>query len=395
MKKLIRLFVTLLFGVVSAQASTAPGLITPPKDGLVSREAGSRERPPPRIDAKSWMVADFHSGQVLAEYHADERIDPASLTKLMTAYVVFKDLRAGKLKLGDSIKVSNTAWRMPGSRMFVRAGSTVSAEDLIKGLLIPSGNDAAVALAEHLAGSETAFVARMNAEARTLSLVNTHYANSTGLPTADHYSSARDLTRLAGFLIRDFPEYYHWNATKEYNYGGITQYNRNALLWRDGGVDGIKTGHTRAAGYCIVASATRDKMRLISTVLGAPSEQARTEAGRALLDFGFDHFETRLLYQATVPTTEVRVWMGETETLPVGIGRDLYLTLPRGAHAKLEANVAVKDAQAPIRLGQPLGTLSLSLDKKPIADYPLVALRAVDNGNLLQRGIDSVRLWFK
>lgn len=378
MKKLFGLFVLLLFGLVSAQASAAPGLITPP-----------------RIDAKSWMIADFHSGHVLAEYRADERIDPASLTKLMTAYVVFKDLRAGKLKLGDSIKISNTAWRTPGSRMFVRAGSTVNVEDLVKGLLIPSGNDAAVALAEHLAGSETAFVARMNAEARTLSLVNTRFANSTGLPADDHYSSARDLTRLAGFLIRDFPEYYHWNAAKEYNYGGITQYNRNALLWRDGGVDGIKTGHTRSAGYCIVASATRDKMRLISTVLGAPNEQTRTEAGRALLDFGFEHFETRLLYQAAVPATEVRVWMGETETLPVGIGRDLYLTLPRGAHAKLEANVTVKDAQAPVRAGQPLGTLSLSLDKKTIADYPLVALRAVDSGNLLQRGIDSVRLWFK
>lgn len=388
-------FLPVLLLLFCVNAMAAPGLITPSKDGPVSREAGSRERPPPKIDAKSWMVADFHSGHVLAEYRADERINPASLTKLMTAYVVFKDVRAGKLKLGDSIKISNTAWRMPGSRMFVRAGSTVSAEDLIKGLLIPSGNDAAVALAEHLAGSEAAFVARMNAEARTLNLVNTRFTNSTGLPTADHYSSARDLTRLAGFLIRDFPEYYRWNAAKEYNYGGITQYNRNALLWRDGGVDGIKTGHTRSAGYCIVASATRDKMRLISTVLGATSEQARTEAGQALLDFGFDHFETRLLYQADVPTIQVRVWMGETDTLPVGIGRDLYLTLPRGAHAKLEANVTVKDALAPILIGQPLGTLSLSLDKKTIADYPLVALRAVDSGNLLQRGIDSVWLWFK
>jgi len=368
--------VLLLLICVNAMADT--GLITPPK-----------------IDAKSWMVADFHSGQVLAEYRADEHIDPASLTKLMTAYLVFKEMHAGKLKLGDSIKVSNTAWRTPGSRMFIRAGSTVSAEELIKGLLIPSGNDAAVALAEHLAGSETAFVARMNTEARALSLVNTRFANSTGLPAADHYSSARDLTRLAGFLIRDFPEYYHWNAAKEFNYGGITQYNRNALLWRDGGVDGIKTGHTRSAGYCIVASATRDKMRLISTVLGAPSEQARTNAGQALIDFGFDHFETRLLYQASVPATQVYVWMGETDTLPVGIGRDLYLTLPRGAHAKLEANVAVKDARAPIRIGQPLGTVRLSLNKKTIADYPLVALRAVDSGNFLQRGIDSVRLWFK
>ncbi len=373
--KSFALSLLLLFSL-NAQANT--GLISPPK-----------------IDAKGWMVADFHSGQVLAEHRADERIDPASLTKLMTAYVVFKEFRAGKLKLSDPIKISKTAWGMPGSRMFIRAGSTVSAEDLIKGLLIPSGNEAAVALAEHLAGSETAFVARMNDEARTLSLVNTRFANSTGLPAPDNHSSARDLTRLSGFLIRDFPEYYHWNAAKEFAYGGITQYNRNALLWRDSGVDGIKTGHTRAAGYCIVASATRDRMRLIATIVGAASEQARTEASHALLDFGFRHFETRLLYQASVPATEVRVWMGATDTLPVGVGRDLYLTLPRGAHAKLEANVTVKDAHAPVRAGQPLGTLSLSLDKKTFANYPLVALREVENGNILQRAIDTVRLWFK
>jgi len=373
--KVFALIVLLLSGV-SASANT--GLITPPK-----------------VDAKGWMLADFHSGQVLAEYRADERSDPASLAKLMTTYVVFKELRAGKLKLSDPVKISKTAWGMSGSRMFVRAGSTVSIEDLIKGLLISSGNDAAVALAEHLAGSEAAFVTRMNDEARALSLVNTRFANSTGLPAPDQHGSARDLTRLSGFLIRDFPEYYHWHAAREFNYGGIVQHNRNALLWRDGGVDGIKTGHTRAAGYCIVASATRDKMRLIVTIMGAASEQARTEASQALLDFGFRHFETRLLYQASVPATEVRVWMGATDMLPVGVGRDLYLTLPRGAHAKLEANVAVQDAQAPIRLGQALGTLSLSLDKKIFADYPLVALRAVESGNLLQRAIDSVRLWFK
>lgn len=350
---------------------------------------------PPKIDAKGWMLADFHSGQVLAEYRADERTDPASLTKLMTAYVVFKELRAGKLKLGDPVKISKTAWTMPGSRMFVRAGSEASVEELIRGLLIPSGNDAAVALAEHISGSEAAFVARMNTEAKALSLVNTRFVNSTGLPAADHHSSARDLTRLSGFLIRDFPEYYHWNAVKEFNYGGITQYNRNALLWRPGGVDGIKTGHTRAAGYCITASATREQMRLIATIMGATSEQARTDASQALLDFGFRHFETRLLYQASVPATEVRVWMGASEKLPVGVGRDLYLTLPRGAHTKLEANVTVKDAQAPVRAGQALGTLSLSLDKKTFAEYPLVALRAVESGNILQRAMDTVQLWFK
>jgi D-alanyl-D-alanine carboxypeptidase (penicillin-binding protein 5/6) len=350
---------------------------------------------PPKVDAKGWMLADFHSGQVLTEHRADERIDPASLTKLMTAYVVFQELRAGKLKLGDSVKISKHAWDKPGSRMFVRAGSEASVEELIKGLLILSGNDAAVALAERVAGSETAFVTRMNAEAQTLRLINTRFANSTGLSAADHYSSVRDLTRLSGFLIRDFPEYYHWNAAKEYSYGGITQYNRNALLWRTGGVDGIKTGHTRSAGYCMIASAARDQMRLIATIIGAASEQSRTDTSQALLDFGFRHYETRLLYQASVPATEVRVWMGASDKLPVGVGRDLYLTLPRGAHTKLEANVAVKDAQAPVRLGQALGTLSLSLDKKPFAEYPLVALREIETGNILQRGIDNIKLWFK
>jgi len=374
MKSLALIFL-LLFGA-HAQANT--GLIAAPK-----------------IAAKGWVLADFHSGQVLAEHRADDRIDAASLTKLMTAYVVFKELRAGKLKLSEPVKISKAAWNMPGSRMFVRAGSEASVEELIQGLLIPSGNDAAVALAEHIAGSESAFVTRMNTEAKTLSLLNTRFANSTGLPSPDHYSSARDVTRLSGFLIRDFPEYYHWNAAKDFNYGGITQYNRNALLWRPGGVDGIKTGHTRSAGYCIAASASRDQMRLIATIMGAASEQARTDATQTLLDFGFRHFETRLLYQATVPATEVRVWMGATEKLPVGVGRDLYLTLPRGSHAKLEANVTVKDAQAPVRAGQPLGTLSLSLDKKAFAEYPLVALREVESGNILQRAMDTVQLWFK
>ncbi len=353
--------------------------------------AAANPAPGPALRAKSWLLMDYHSGQVLSERAADERLAPASLTKLMTAYVVFKELHAGRLKLSDAVRISRKAWRMPGSRMFVREGENVPVEELIKDMLIQSGNDAAVALAERVADSEEAFVARMNAEARALALSNSQFQNVSGLHRPGHYASARDLTRLAAVLIRDFPEYYRWYSHREFSYNGITQYNRNSLLWRSPDVDGMKTGYTRAAGHCLVSSAARDGMRLIATVLGADSEPARTEATRTLFEHGFGRYETRLLYQANVPTATVRVWLGDADRLPVGLNQDLYLTLPRGAHNRLTASATLKDLHAPVWLGQPVGTLRLMLDRNPYAEHPLIALRDVASGNFLQQAYDRMR----
>ncbi len=351
----------------------------------------------PSVPAKSWYLVDYNSGEVLAEHNPDERLPPASLTKLMTAYLVFKELRAGQLKLDDEISVSRKAWQMPGSRMFIRANTVVTARNLIKGMLIESGNDAAIALAEHVAGSEQRFVTLMNAQAAKLGMSNTHYSDATGLPHPDHYSTARDLSVIARAIIRDFPEYYsRWDAQKEFSYDGITQYNRNTLLWREQGVDGMKTGYTHAAGYCLVASGMRDGMRLVVTVLGTDNTKARTAAGKKLLDFGFQNFETRLLYQTLEPALNLHVWMGSSDVLPAGIGHDLYITIPRGTLDRLKTQITVSHTEvAPIQRGQDVGTVTLSFDQAPLGQYPLVALRDVGSGNLLERTRDHLRLWFR
>jgi D-alanyl-D-alanine carboxypeptidase (penicillin-binding protein 5/6) len=351
------------------------------------------ESAPPRLDARSWLLTDYHSGEVLAARAADERLAPASLTKLMTAYLVFREIRAGRLALKDRAVVTVKASRMPGSRMFLGIGERVPVEELLKGMLIQSGNDAAVVLAEHLAGGEESFAARMNQEARSLGMINSQFRNASGLHHPGHYASARDLSLLATVLIRDFPEYYPWYSLREFGYNGIRQPNRNTLLWREPSVDGLKTGYTRPAGHCLVSSAARHGMRLIATVLGAPSEPARNAAGRTLLDYGFGRYETRLLYQAKVPATTVRVWLGEAGELPVGLNRDLYLTLPRGAYPRLAAHALVRDLQAPVRLGQPVGTLKLLLDQKTYAEHPLIALRDVASGNMVQQAVDHLRQW--
>ncbi len=362
---------------------------------LSSSAATAAEPTAPQVAAKSWLLVDYHSGSVLAEHNADERREPASLTKLMTAYVLFRQLRAGKFSLDDKVPVSAKAWGMPGARMYLRLNDKVRAEDLIKGMIVQSGNDAAMALVEYVAGSEDRFVTLMNAAAATLGLQATHYANATGLIQAQHYSTARDINRLGVALLRDFPEYYQrWFGLKEFSYAGLTQYNRNTLLWRVAGTDGVKTGHTRTAGFCLVASAIRDNMRLVTTLMGATSEQARAEAGLALLDFGFRAYETRLLYQSLAPSVHVRVWMGNMEMLPAGIGQDLYLTLPRGDFAKLKANILIpRPPTAPINAGDVIGQVHLALDQQPLGDYPLLALRTVQQGTLVQRLLDQMQLW--
>lgn len=352
--------------------------------------------PPPAIAAQAWLLVDHDSGRVLAEHNADKPLPPASLTKLMVAYVVFEKLRAGGVQAGDPAHISARAWNTNGARLFLRPETVVPLETLLKGMIVRSANDAAIALAEHLDGNEEKFVATMNDKARQMGLAHTRFANVTGLDREGHVSTARDLTRLASRLINDFPDYYRWFALREFTWQDIRQYNRNALLWRDDGVDGVKTGQTKTAGWCLIASAQRNRMRLIATVLGARDDNGRFDAGQKLLAHGFRRYETRLLYAADVPATRVRVWLGGDSELPLGVGRNLYLTLPRGDHEKLRARLTVPDMQtAPIGRGQPVGRLVLELDQKPYAEYPLVALKEIRAGNALQRGWDKLRLWLQ
>ncbi len=347
----------------------------------------------PTVDARGYMLLDYHSRHILAERNADERLEPASLTKMMTAYVVFHELRAGQFQLSDTVRVSKKAWRMPGSRMFIEVGTQVSIEQLLKGMIIQSGNDASVALAEHVAGSEETFATLMNEHARNIGMNGTRFTNATGLPDPEHYSTARDLARLASVLIHEFPEYYAWYSEKEYTYGGITQGNRNLLLYRDNTVDGFKTGHTESAGYCLVASAKRGDMRLISVVMGTKSEGARANESQKLLNYGFRFFETHKLYDAAQPLKAMRVWKGANETVQLGLDAPLYVTVPRGQYNKLNASLSVENAIiAPTRKGQNLGAVNVKLGDEMLAERPLVALDDVAEGSLWQRLFDNVRM---
>ena len=359
--------------------------------------AFAAEAPPaPAVNAEAWLLVDHDSGRVLIEHNADKPLAPASLSKLMTAYLLFEKLKSGKLRLDEKITVNETALNAKGARLFLRPGEAALAEDLLKGMIALSANDATVLLAEHVSGSEKNFVAEMNAKARAFGMNHTVFANATGRDAADQYVTARDLSRLASVLIRDFPDYYKWFALKEFTYRQIKQYNHNALLWRDTSIDGLKTGQTRSAGYGLIASGRREHMRLIAIVLGAKNENARVEAGQKLIDYGFRHFETRLLYATHSPATRLRVWLGDTRALPVGVPQNLYLTLPRGAHEKLRARLTVPDrVVAPVSLGQKVGLLTLDLDQQPVAEYPLVALKEVGPGNLLQRSLDNIQLWLQ
>lgn len=351
--------------------------------------------PAPELPARAFVLIEAQSGVELAAHNADARLPPASLTKLMTAYLLFGDLRAGKLKLDEQVTVSRYAARLPGARMFLREGDSVPVEDLFKGMLVQSGNDATFALIERVSGTLPVFVARMNVMAAELGLANTHFANATGLNNPQHYSSARDLTRLAVAVQRDFPEYAGWFALHEYRWAGIAQPNRNPLL-RDPGVDGVKTGHTEAAGYCLVASAQRDDMRLVATLLGSDSEQERARSGRRLLDFGFRQFETRLLYRGGAPVAALPVWQGEVDVVGLGVHRDIWITLPRGGFAAFSTQAVLPQTRlAPVTHGETLGRLELAHNGQPLAEVPLVALASVQVGNLAKRSADRLRLWFR
>lgn len=350
----------------------------------------------PTVAASSYLLMDFNSGRILAEKDPDKRVAPASLTKIMTVYVVFKELKAGHLSLDEKVTISQNAWETGGSKMFVEVNKQVAIEDLLQGVVIQSGNDASVALAEHVAGSEQTFATMMNEQAARLGMVNTHFENSMGLPTDNHYSSARDLAILAQALIKEFPEYYRWDAQKEFTYNGITQQNRNQLLWRDPSVDGIKTGFTDDAGYCMVASAKREDMRLISVVMGTASANARANESQSLLNYGFRFFETHRLYEANTSLGEARVRKGEASKVAVGLADEVYVTAPRKHFAELKAETQIdKAVMAPLNQGDTVGNLTITLAGETILTKPLVAMQSVAQGSLFRRLYDAAMGFFE
>jgi D-alanyl-D-alanine carboxypeptidase (penicillin-binding protein 5/6) len=350
---------------------------------------------PPSVMGTSWIVADLSSGQVLAAEKAAERAEPASLTKLMTAYVAFAALRDGKIALEQQVKVSERAWKAPGARMFLEPGRAVSVEQLIRGMVVQSANDAAIALAEAIAGGEGAFVQMMNREAGRLGMKGSRFMNASGLPDPQHYSTAEDLYTLAAALIRDFPaQYALYYAQREFRYNNVTQPNRNRLLWLDPSVDGVKTGHTEAAGYCLIASSRRGGRRLLSVLLGSTSESARAQESQKLLNWGFQFFDSVRLYGAGEPVKSLEVWKGEAELVKVGVRSDLFVTVPKGEAEKLKAElVSQQPLVAPLASGQRVGSLRVTFEGKPHGEYPLVALERVEQAGLLGRAWDTLRLW--
>ncbi|HUQ76394.1 MAG TPA: D-alanyl-D-alanine carboxypeptidase family protein [Burkholderiales bacterium] len=353
--------------------------------------------PPPSIIGKAWIVGDLTSGQVLTSHKADERFEPASLTKLMTAYIVFAALRDKKLSVTQAVPVSPRAWRAAGSRMFIEPRKPVTVDELIRGMVVQSGNDACIALAESIAGTEQAFAQLMNREAERLGMKASHFMNASGLPDAQHYSTARDLYALSTALIRDFPnEYAQYYSQKEYRYNNITQPNGNRLLWLDSTVDGVKTGHTEGAGYCLIASSRRSGRRLLSVLLGATSEAGRAQESQKLLNWGFQYFEAVKLFASGDAVRSLDVWKGSQRSVKVGVKGDLYVTVPKGESDKLKAElVSQQPLLAPLNQGQRVGTLRVALDGKPFAEYPLVVLESVGPAGLLGRAWDTLRLWIK
>lgn len=357
---------------------------------LQSVSAATAVPAPPKINAAAYLVSDFNSGELLVADNVDVKIEPASLTKIMTVYVVGAELAAGNIKLDDMALVSEAAWRMEGSRMFIEVGKQISVHDLLLGAIIQSGNDASVALSEHVAGSEEVFAGLMNQHATRLGMKNTHFMNSTGLPHEEHYTTARDMSLLAAALIRDFPDVYAMHSMKEFTFNNIQQINRNRMLWWDETVDGIKTGHTENAGFCLVASAVRDSMRLISVVVGAESDNARAKATQSILNYGFRFFETRRVYPAGGEVSTVKVWKGASEQLRLGVAQDLYLTIPRGRFDDLDAVSTPEEViTAPVEKGAVKGNLRISLEDKLLAERPLQALESVPEGSFIKRMQDE------
>ena len=349
----------------------------------------------PQIAASSYILMDPLSGRIIMEENSHERLPPASLTKMMTAYIVERELDEGRISLSDMVPVSVNAWRTEGSRTFVQEGTEVSVENLLKGVIIQSGNDASVALAEYIAGSEGAFVDIMNQQAQILGMNESSFANATGLPAPDHFSTAYDLALLAKAIINDYPENYPLYAQKHFTYNNIRQPTRNSLLWRDDSVDGLKTGHTEEAGYCLVASAKRNDTRLIAVVMGTDSTSSRAQEVQKMLNYGFRYYQTERLFRAGQELLEARVWSGESDSLSVGLTEDVYVTIPRGSRDSLESTVELDSViKAPISMGDELGQVTVKLGDDVVVDQPVLALSDIPEGGFFKRIWDAIKLFF-
>ncbi|TDY04333.1 D-alanyl-D-alanine carboxypeptidase family protein [Thiohalophilus thiocyanatoxydans] len=378
----VSLLITLLAGLFSPNLLAAPDLVPAP----------------PQLSASASLLVDHHSGRVLVEHNSEARVEPASITKIMTSYVAFQALRDNSIQLDDEVRISKNARykHTEGSRMFIEYNSLVSVEDLLRGVIVQSGNDASIALAEHIAGSEESFAELMNHYAKALGMDNTHFTNSTGWPDEDHYTTAEDLAKLARAMISDFPEEYAMFAERRFTHNDIQQSNRNRLLWLDGRVDGIKTGFTESADYCLVSSAKDNDMRLISVVMGSPRAEQRDEDSRKLLNYGFRFYETFPLYDADETLTEIRIWKGAQEMVALGLEEPLYITIPRGQRRNVEANMKVDSMiMAPAQKGQEYGTVNLTFGEEQLASKPLVALHDVEEGSLWRKLLDNIKLLFK
>ncbi|MFQ3185470.1 D-alanyl-D-alanine carboxypeptidase family protein [Marinomonas primoryensis] len=378
MKKLL-VTLSLVFCFVSGSVFSAPSLIPTP----------------PQLSASSYILMDAYTGDILVENNADEALPPASLTKLMTAYIIEYELARGNLSLEDKVNISEKAWRMEGSRMFIREGTQVQLEDLMRGIIIQSGNDASVAAAEHIAGSESAFADLMNQHAQLLGMENTHFVNATGFPAEDHYSSAHDIAKLSRATILQFPENFSMYSEKDFTYNNIRQPNRNKLLWRDKTVDGLKTGHTDAAGFCLAATAVRNGTRLITVVMGTNSDAARAVESQKLLDYGFRYYETRKLYSRGQVVNNARVWGGSQSSVKVGFADDVLVTMPRQQGSSIPATLDMQqEITAPIAVGDVLGKIVVGLEGNVLLERSVVALEAVEEGGFFKRMFDSIKLFF-
>lgn len=351
---------------------------------------------PPILNAKAYILIDVNSGKIIAEKNSEERLPPASLTKMMTLYVISNALHHEQIHLTDNVRVSREAWKIGGSRMFIKEGQQVPVEDLLKGIIVDSGNDACVAMAEHIGGTENSFTDLMNQQAQNLGMKNSHFTDSTGLPHANLYTTAKDLAILGRALIIDFPQYYDWYKQKWFTYNGIRQPNRNRLLWRDNQVDGIKTGHTNEAGFCLVSSAKRDNMRLLAVVLGEPSDSSRADDSEKLLNYGFRFFETHQLYKSGRSVSELPLYKGQIDKVSVGLNTDQYITIPTGQYQRLNISTKVPSfLEAPIKKGDKIGDLVVQFDNNVVSTQPLYALQDVESGGFYTRSKDSIRLAFK
>lgn len=393
------LFVLVIFCFADNQtfADTLPAITAIPTPGRANTPVLTPT--PPNVNAEAYILIDVNSGNVIAEKNADAKREPASLTKLMTMYVVSGAIEQGQISLNDDVRISTKAWQTGGSRMFVKVGDRVAVKDLLQGIIVDSGNDACVAMAEHVAGNESSFADLMNQTAKSLGMTGTHFVDSTGLPDPNHYTTARDLAVLARAVILNYPEDYKWYKEKWFTYNGIKQPNRNRLLWRDPTVDGLKTGHTEEAGYCQVSSAVQNNTRLLAVILGAPTDEARADDSQRLLTYGFRFFETHKLYKAAQNISQPRVWKGSQETVPVGLAHDLYVTIPTGQYKNLKPQISLPNGiEAPIQKGQAIGDLTVTLADKVVAKQPLVALADDAKGGFWTRMRDSLSLtvqgWF-